>query len=125
MTSWLGGAATEDELLSRLPVLSGPLAALRADAAAACPGRTADLIAARTQQIVTGTGSLDGFGPLDAAEQAVIDVAEQFLLDVHGISDELMARLGEHFAPAEQIALMFQLAFADGFTKFRHVFEVP
>ncbi len=124
MSSWLGGAVSEGELLSRLPVLSGPLASLRADAAAACPGRTAPIIAARVQQLVTGEGSLDAFGELDEAEQVVVELAEQFLLDVHGISDALVARLGLHYTPAEQIALMFQLAFADGFTKFRQVFEV-
>jgi hypothetical protein len=124
VTSWLGAAASEDELLARLPGLSPQLSSLRDDVARECPGRTAAIIAARAQQIITGTGSLDRFGALDAAEQAVVDLAEQFLVDVHGIGDALMARLGQHYSPGEQIAIMFQLALADGFTRFGRVFEV-
>ena len=73
---------------------------------------------------ISGTGSIDDAGPLDAAEQAVVALTEQFLIDAHGIDDALVARLAEHYTPAELIAIMFQLAFADGFTKFRRVFGV-
>ena len=36
-----------------------------------------------------------------------------------------MARLGEHYSPAEVVAIMFRLAFADGFTKLRRVLDLP
>jgi hypothetical protein len=125
MSSWLDGAVSEDELLARLPVLQPKLAALRADAAAQCPGRTAALIRARAEQMITGAGSIDDVGPLDAGEQTVVALTEQFLLDAHGIDDALVARLAEFYAPDEVIAIMFQLAFSDGFTKFRRVFGLP
>jgi alkylhydroperoxidase family enzyme len=124
MTSWLAQAGDEAALIDRLPVLAPKLASLRADAAAECPGRTAALIQARATQLIAGTGDLDGFGALDAGELTVVALTEQFLIDAHGIDDALVARLGEHYTPAEQIAIMFQLAFADGFTKFRRIFGV-
>lgn len=124
MTSWLASATDEAELLARLPVLAPKLAALRADAAAECPGRTAAIILARATQLVTGSGSMADLGALDDGEQLVVALTEQFLLDVHGVDDALVARLGDHYTPSEQIAIMFQLAFADGFTKFRRIFGV-
>jgi hypothetical protein len=124
VSSWLGDAVGEADLLARLPGLAPALASLRHDAAADCPGRTAEIIATRARQLVTGEGSMDGFGTMSELELVVVELTEQFLLDVHGITDDLVARLGTHVTPAEQIAIMFQLAFADGFTKFRHAFGV-
>lgn len=125
MTSWLGGHDDEATLLAVRTGLADQLAQLRGDTAQECPGRTAALVEARIGQMITGDGSMAGFGPLDDAEETVVAVAEQFALDVHGIDDALMARLGEHYTPAEQVAIMFRMAFADGFTKLRRVLDVP
>jgi hypothetical protein len=125
VTSWLGGHADEATLLAVRTGLAGQLSHLRSDTRAECPGRTADLIEARIGQMVSGQGSIASFGPLDAAEQTVVDVAEQFALDVHGIDDSSIARLGEHYTPAEQVAIMFRMAFADGFAKLRRVLDLP
>jgi len=125
MTSWLGGHDDEATLLAVRTGLADQLAQLRGDTAQECPGRSAALIEARIGQMITGEGSMASFGPLDAAEETVVAVAEQFALDVHGIDDALMARLGEHYTPAEQVAIMFRMAFADGFTKLRRVLDVP
>lgn len=124
MTGWLASAEREADLLALLPGLAPLLATHRADTASACPGRTADLILARAGQLIAGSGSLDQFGDLDAGEETVVAITEQFLIDVHGIDDALVARLGDHFGPAEQIAIMFQVAYADGFTMFRRIFGV-
>jgi hypothetical protein len=105
--------------------LADQLAQLRSDTADECPGRTAALIDARIGQLIIGSGSLHGFAPLGVAEETVVAIAEQFALDVHGIDDALMARLGEHFTSAEQVAIMFHMAFADGFTKLRRVLDLP
>ena len=125
MTSWLGGHDDEATLLAVRTGLADQLAQLRGDTAQECPGRSAALIEARIGQMITGEGSMAAFGPLDAAEETVVAVAEQFALEVHGIDDALMARLGEHYTPAEQVAIMFRMAFADGFTKLRRVLDVP
>ncbi|CAB4559776.1 MAG: hypothetical protein F2534_08675 [Actinobacteria bacterium] len=125
MTGWPGGHASEASLLAVRSGLAEPLADLRAQTRHECPGRTAAIIDARIGQMITGQGGLEPFGELTDAEQAVVAVAEQFLLDAHGVDDALMARLTASYTPAETIAIMFQLAFADGFTKLRRVMGLP
>jgi hypothetical protein len=110
------------EVLANRPSLATMVDDLRERADAGAPGRTAALVTERVRQLVTGRGSMDSFGTLEPAEQSVLEVTEQFLADAHGIDDSLMARLGEHYTPSEQVAIMFHLALADGFTKFQHVF---
>lgn len=122
--SWLRGRTHASALFASRPGLAAKLDSLRHDASTGAPGRTAQLITARAEQIVNGAGSLSSFGTITAGEQAVIDVTEQFLVDAHGIDDGLIARLGDHYTPAEQVAIMFHLALADGFTKFNRVFDV-
>ena len=125
MTSWLGGHASEADLLAVRTGLAEPLAQLRDRAGRECPGRTAAIIEVRMAQMIAGEGDLVRFGVLDDGEQTVLALAEQFLLDAHGVDGSLMTRLGRHYSPAEQIAIMFQLAFTDGFTKLRRVMALP
>ena len=125
MSSWLGAHTSEADLLAVRTGLAEPLAQLRADTGRECPGRTATIIEARMAQMIAGEGGLEPFGELDPGEQVVVALAEQFMLDAHGVDGAQMARLGEHFSPAEQIAIMFQLAFTDGFTKLRRVMGLP
>lgn len=122
--SWLGGRPRASDLLATRPSIASLVGSLRSDAQLECPGRTAELITVRLHQIVDGSGSLQSFGELSAAERAVVAVAEQFVLDVHGIDDSLIGELGVHFSAAEQVAIMFHLALADGFVKFNRVFAV-
>ncbi|BAN03745.1 carboxymuconolactone decarboxylase family protein [Ilumatobacter coccineus] len=91
---------------------------LRRDAAGRTPGRLAELIDTRVAQLV-GTAAAGVRLPDDVspAEQCVIDIVEQFLVDVHGITDRQFARLSDHYAHDEQVAIMFHLALADGFAK--------
>lgn len=121
--SWLPGRATMSDLFAARPSLSTMLGSLRGGAERGAPGRTAALVTARVEQIVNGTGSLEGFGRLSDAETAVLAVTEQFLLDAHAIDDSLIAALGDHYSAADQVAIMFHLALADGFTKFNRVFD--
>ena len=121
--TWLSASTYRDLLRARSP-LGGQADALRAEAAAGTPGRTASIINARVDQLMSGEGSLASFGALSPAEQAVVDVTDQFLLDAHSISDSMVASLGEHYSSTEQVSLLFHLAMADGFTKFARVFGV-
>jgi hypothetical protein len=124
--SWLDDApdGLSDDLLSAAGAeLAGQIEAMRREAALATPGRTGELISLRAQQMVTGVGSSNDLGPLTDAEQLVVAIAEQFLLDAHGIDDGMVAALGQYFTPAEQVAIMFHLALADGFTKFDRIFS--
>lgn len=95
---------------------------LRADTRLRVPGRLDELIEARVAQLLGAPGAGAGLpDDLTPAETVAIEVAEQFVVDVHGITDERFARLGEHFSPAEQVAIVFHLALTDGFTKLRVV----
>ncbi|MEX0846256.1 MAG: hypothetical protein WD023_00620, partial [Ilumatobacteraceae bacterium] len=119
--SWLGDRPDRD-VLSISGGLAEQIEAMRLEAVSVTPGRTGELISRRAQQMITGVGSSADLGPLTAAEQVVVAITEQFLLDAHGIDDAMVAALGEHYTAAEQVAIMFHLALADGFTKFERIF---
>jgi alkylhydroperoxidase family enzyme len=93
---------------------------LRSDTVDRVPGRVADLIEIRIEQLLdVGARTLPD--DLTDAERVVIDVTEQFIVDVHGITDDDFAALGRHYTNEEQVAIMFHLALVDGFTKLRKV----
>ena len=119
MSTWLG-AASPDELLSDASTVGPAVQQLRALASAATPGRTGELIAARVAQMIDGTPT--AVVPHTDAERAVVAVAEQFLLDAHGIDDAMIAELRRCYADDEVVAIMFHLALVDGFAKFGRVF---
>jgi hypothetical protein len=96
--------------------LADQAARFRADARSRVPGRLADLVEARVSRLL-GVGDHTLPDDLTDAERVVIDVAEQFLVDVHGLTDAQFARLSDHYTPAEQVAIVFHLALVDGFTK--------
>ena len=100
-----------------MSTLADEAARFRADARSRVPGRVAELIDCRVTRLL-GVDP-DAYLPddLTEAERVVIDVAEQFLVDVHGLTDSGFARLSEHYTPAEQVAIVFHLALVDGFTK--------
>lgn len=112
---------SEAVALARTPLLD-QAAAFRAEASAAVPGRVAALIDARVAQLLrldAAPASLPD--DLDPGEQVVVDLVEQFMVDVHGVTDERFARLGAHFTAAETVAIMFHLALVDGFAKLARV----
>jgi hypothetical protein len=118
VSTWLGEASA-DELLHGATV--GPaVQQLRSLAASLAPGRTGDLIAARVQQMIDGTPAAEV--PNTDAEHAVVAMAEQFLLDAHGIDDSMIDGLRRWYTDPEVVAIMFHLALVDGFTKFGRVF---
>ncbi|MEM9747161.1 MAG: hypothetical protein AAF945_10760 [Actinomycetota bacterium] len=97
---------------------------LRASAVAALDPGVADAVERRIRELV-GVPVRDGVAEpvvaepvvADDALAVVLDVAEQFVLDVHGITDERFARLSDHFDHAQVVALMFHMALVDGFAK--------
>ena len=90
----------------------------RRDASERVPGRLASLIELRVRQLlgleVVGAAFPDD---LTDAERLVIDITEQFVIDVHGITDERFFALSAFFSPGEQVAILFHLALTDGFAK--------
>lgn len=95
---------------------------LRAETVERVPGRLAELIELRVEQLL-GAAAVDVSLPGDMtdAERAVIDVTEQFMVDVHGLSDAQFAVLGRYYSDSEVVAIMFHLALVDGFAKLRLV----
>lgn len=97
------------------------LADLRTKATAACPGRTSALIASCTRKLL----GLPTENPLPAdltdAERMVVDMAEQFVLDVHSVSDEQFAALRAHYQTPEILAMLFEMALNDGINKLEKV----
>lgn len=95
------------------------LGALESKAEAACPGRTADVI---TNAVRGALGlSTESIGELSPAETVVHLIAEQFVIDVHGVSDAQFAELKTHFDEPQIVAMLFRMALADGLGKLEKV----
>jgi|688.fasta_scaffold291550_2 hypothetical protein len=101
--------------------LSPHVDSLRAKAKAACPGRTAELIRSCTRSLLGLPGESLDYASLDPAERLVVDIAEQFVLDVHSVTDEQFAALREHYETPEILAMLFEMALNDGFNKMEKV----
>jgi alkylhydroperoxidase family enzyme len=120
MSTWWTHAATSADVLALRPELARLVRELRHDAEARVPGRLHELLQRRVQRLL-GLSHAELPDDLTDAERAAVAVAEQFVLDVHGLSDADFARLGEHFSPAEQLAILIDLALLDGFARLDRV----
>lgn len=116
--SWIADVPRHS-VTSLQETLHPKLAVLEQRVADACPGRTGAII----DGAVRGVLGLphDHVTQLDATESVVHDVAEQFVLDVHGVTDQQFARLKDHFAEPEIVAMLFRMALADGLGKLEKV----
>lgn len=119
MSGWWAHSSSE-EVLALRPELARLVGELRHDAAAQVPGRLHQVLQHRVHRLL-GLTATDLPDDLTDAERAAVAVAEQFVLDVHGLSDADVARLGEHFSPAEQLAILIDVALLDGFARLDRV----
>lgn len=85
----------------------------------ACPGRTAEVISSAIRGAL-GLPRVD-VDELTAAESTVHMIAEQFVIDVHGVTDQQFAALKQHYAEPEIVAMLFRMALADGLGKLEKV----
>ena len=118
-TSWITEVAKCD-VAGLQPHLHPYLDTLVADVDSKCPGRTAAIIDAtirETLRLDTPKVAAD----LSPAEREVVAVAEQFVIDVHGVTDEQFARLKKHFQEPEIVAMLFRMALSDGLAKLEKV----
>jgi len=116
--SWIADVPRA-EVTSLHETLNPKLAVLEQRVADACPGRSGAIIDGAIRGVLGLPHS--STGELDAAESVVHDIAEQFVLDVHGVSDEQFARLKNHFTEPEIVAMLFRMALADGLGKLEKV----
>jgi hypothetical protein len=129
--SWIRGGEACGDVVSLQPHLNPFITHLKGQASALSPGRTAELISTRIAQLLDVAGGETSLGEavrnwyssdeLTAAEKVVLDIAEQFVIDVHGVTDEGFARLRDHYDTPDILAMLFQMALCDGFTKFTKV----
>jgi hypothetical protein len=103
---------------------------------AACPGRTAEIISMRVAQLMGQDPAAEPEGYQDlrqwyehpgfsAAERALLGVVEQFIVDVHGVTDAQFATLREHYSDKELMGMLYHLALEDGFTKLHATMTDP
>ena len=102
-------------MIARTPLLD-QAETLAAAARARVPGRLADLVDTRIRDVVVGTRTTP---PPDLTddERVVLDLAEQFAIDAHGIEDDHVDRLRRLHSDEEVVALMFHFALCDGLAK--------
>ena len=98
------GVRTLAEALALRPDLLAGYRALEA-AVAAEPELDARLHACCRARVATLCGA--GASPLDAggSEDVVLEFVEQLVLDAHGMTDDLVARLGARLSPRALVAL--------------------
>jgi alkylhydroperoxidase family enzyme len=68
-----------------------------------------------------GTRARDGGGDVDAATQAAVMFAEQYVVDAHGVTDAQAAVLHEHFSDEQLAALTTAIATFDAVARVRAV----
>lgn len=82
--------------------------------------RTPEAVAAGcTPERVAALASWPTDPACSPAERAALAVAEQFVIDAHGVTDDQMAQLERELGSAGVVALCGALAIFDGFTKLR------
>ena len=105
----MGLTSTDNPLAALDPHVAGPLKELvqALDGVGLDPGLL-ELCAARIDQMIGG-GALAA-SPQDDRERIVLAFTEQYVLDAHGVTDELCAELNTHLSPPELAALTTAIA---------------
>ena len=98
-----------DPLAALDPHVSGPLGELvQALDVTGVDVSLLELCAARVERMIGGEASARV--PLDDREKVVLAFTEQYVLDAHGVTDELCAELNTYLSPPELAALTTAIA---------------
>lgn len=104
-----------------------------------CRLRCAQLLGCRSELVMRSPAAVDaGLTEADVAaltqwptsdrftdaQRACLALAEQFVLDPHGVTPAQRAAVAEHFGEAGLVALVEALAIFDGFTRFRTILGI-
>ena len=82
-----------------------------------------DLCRQRVEALLRGAPRASATDLTDA-QRACVTLAEQFVLDPHGVTPQQRTAVTEHFGEAGLVALVEALAVFDGFTRFRSILEI-
>ena len=80
-----------------------------------------ELCAARIEQMIGGGAS--AASPRDDRERVVLAFTEQYVLDAHGVTDELCTDLNAHLSPPELAALTTAIATFEALARSRAVLK--
>ena len=80
-----------------------------------------ELCATRIEQMIGGEPS--SAPPQDDRESVVLAFTEQYVLDAHGVTDELCAELNAHLSPPELAALTTAIATFEALARSRAVLK--
>lgn len=69
-----------------------------------------EMCAVRIGQMVGVEEKASTRAPMDGREQVVLAFTEQYVLDAHGVTDELCAEMNAHLSPPELAALTTAIA---------------
>ena len=118
----MGLASTDNPLAALDPHVAGPLEELvqALDGVGLDPGLL-ELCAARIGQMIKGETLVAS--PQDDRERVVLAFTEQYVLDAHGVTDELCAELNTHLSPPELAALTTAIATFEALARSRAVLE--
>ena len=118
-TSWIADVSRTD-VVGLQPHLHPYLETLVGDVDGKCPGRTAAIIDSVIRDALR-LGTTDLPSDLSEAETVVAAIAEQFVIDVHGVDDAFFAQLKNHYQEPEIVAMLFRMALSDGLAKLEKV----
>ena len=118
----VGSSLTDGSLAALDPHVAGPLEELvqALDGVGLDPGLL-ELCGARIEQMIEGE-ALVAF-PQDDRERVVLAFTEQYVLDAHGVTDELCAELNVHLSPPELAALTTAIATFEALARSRAVLK--
>ena len=98
------------------------MAQLLGDAAGAAARTPAAVVAGFSEQLAVRLDEWWSYPSFGEQERSALAVAEQFVVDVHGVSDERFAALTAHLGPAGAVAFSMALALFDGQSRVRLAF---
>jgi len=114
----MGSTSTDSPLAALDPHVYGPLEELvQALDGVGLDPELLELCAARIELMIGGEASARA--PQDDRERVVLAFAEQYVLDAHGVTDELCAELNAHLSPPELAALTTAIATLEALARSR------
>jgi len=101
------------------------MAQLLGDRAGAAVRTPEAVVAGLSEQLVVHLDHWWDHPAFGEPERSALAVAEQFVVDVHGVGDELFGRLATALGPAGAVAFSLGLALFDGQSRLRLAFVAP